>query len=787
MRKTTHFLAVVLVLGSLLVPWKSARGEEIFSQEKALEHLRYIAETIGPRPLGSPQEKAALTYFAERLAEYGCQVEWQPVTQGGGELGDNALNSASFNVIGRLPGADKREIIIGAHIDSASPEIPGANDDGSGVATILELARVLNQESPTATLVFVAFCGEESGLIGSKSFVEHYPLENVALMLQLDMVSDDSPLMLWIDTQKTQTPAWLVTASIDAFHSLGYRNIDYPTFFQSLNNAFGGAGSDHQPFMEKGIPAIAFVSDVTFPIHTPNDTLEYFEPAGLERSGRLILELVHRFDQGQPEEKAGHYMLVLLGEKPFYIPLQWLRIFVVLSLLIGLAALLNLYRTRKLGVNWEEDKKIKKSWPKLLIMNLIIIVMMFCALWLMQLVSGQRTPWYAHPGPYIPYVFLFFILGIWLGLQLTRKWRLRKNPFFYFIRASLYLSVLTVLAWQTSGPRLALYPAAGLLFLSLSCLVPWGWLKGLLWVLAPFWTFRMLVVSEYYEFIMRASTTSFVSLKGFLATTIFWTALILFFVFWTMPFLLGFGAAYRSSSGDLLGIKNFRRPFALIPVGILAIGGTFYLKTFPVYEGPWQQEVSITQKLGVENSTAIEFTSSGYLRGIRADFDGREEILEEKKSFREFDWPLEMDWLKEEVTTQTEDRVIDRRVNLNFQLDFERCPYTVTLRLKSDRPFSVENANVRYRHRKNRATIVWSTHPPQALQPEMALVLPLEAKLEAEITAVFLETPLSVSCQGKEIRFSHRAELKRKIALLPQKQSFSSAALFDKILEPISY
>jgi hypothetical protein len=769
MKKTSFSLAVLLTLAGLVVLGRSARGEEIFSQERALEHLRYIAETVGPRPLGSPQEKAALTYFAERLAEYGCQVEWQPVTDGGGKIGDSALNTASFNVIGRLPGAEKREIIIGAHIDSASPEVPGANDDGSGVATMLEVARVLSQDAHSATIVFVAFCGEESGLIGSKSFVEHYLLENVALMLQLDMASDDSPLMLWIDTPKTQTPAWLVSASIDAFHSLGYRNIDYPTFFQSMNNAFGGAGSDHQPFMEKGIPAIAFVSDVTFPIHTPNDTLEYFEPAGLERSGRLILELVHEFDPGQPEEKSGRYMLVLLGEKPLFIPLLWLRVFVVLSLLAGLGAGLSLYRTRKLGVNWDDEKKIKKSWPKLLIMNLIVIVTMFSSLWLMQRVSGQRTPWYAHPGPYVPYAFLFLILGIWLGLQLTRKWGLRRNPFFYFVRASFYLTALAALAWLASGPRLALYPAAGVLFLSLACWVPWGWLKGLFWVLAPFWTVRLIVLPEYYEFLVRGLATGFASLKSVLLILAFWTALVLFFVFWTMPFLLGFAAACRSSEGDLLGMKRFRSAISLIPIGMLIIGGALYLKTFPAYDGPWEQEVSVIQQLDAENRTAIEFTSSGYLRGIRADIDGRDEVLDEKASFRRLDWPLDLDWMKEEVTKQTEDRETDRLVRLNFQLDFERAPYMVSLRLKSDRPFTVENANLRYRHRKNRAAVLWSTHPPQVLQPEMELALPLEAKLEAEITAVFLETPILVSCRAQNMHFVHRAEIKRRLDLYPQK------------------
>lgn len=760
MKKALFVLVLGGILTALPIYGGSPLGDESFSREKALEHLRYLADTIGPRPLGSPQEKAALSYFAETLAGYGCQVEWQPVDDAGAKAGEHGLNTSSFNVIGRLPGVDKREILIGAHIDSASPEIPGANDDGSGVATIIELARVLSLESHTATIVFIAFCGEEAGLIGSRFFVEHYPLENVALMLQLDMTSDDSPLMLWIDTQKTQTPAWLVRASIDAFHSLGYRNIDYPTFFQSLNNAFGGAGSDHQPFMEKGIPAIGFVTDITFPIHTPNDTLEYFEPAGLERSGRLILELVGLFDKDQPEEKTGRYMLVLVGEKPLFVPLSWLKGVILLSLFIGLAALMKLYQNRKDKVDWDTDRRIRKSWPKLLIMNLIIIGVMFCSLWLMQLVSGQRTPWYAHPAPYIPYVFLFFVLGVWVSLQLTQKWKLRRNAFFYFIRAFTYLTILIILAWLASGPRLALFPAAGLLFLSLACLAPWGWIKALLWLLAPLWMFRLLVLSEYYEFLVRAA---------FPLSLLFWLGLILAFLFWTMPFLLGFAAVYRSSSGDLFGMKRFRRAFALLPIALLIIGGAVYLKTLPAYDGPWEQEVSIMQKQDAENGTALEFSTSGYLRGIRADIDGREMVLKERKSRMKLDWPLEMDWLKEGIDLQTEERGADKIIHLKLRLDFEKPPFRVNLRLKADRPFTVENTNVAYRHGKNRLEVAWINHPPQELRPEMELRLPREAGLEAEIRAAFLETPLAVSCEAENIHFRHRAELRRKIELLPRK------------------
>jgi MFS family permease len=766
MKKSPGWLVLWLLLAGALAEVNPVLAADGFSQKNALEHLKVLSETIGPRPLGTPQEKAALTYFADRLAEYGCQVEWQPVTGGMGMLGSSALNTNSFNVIGRLPGTTQREIIVGAHIDSSSPEIPGANDDGSGVATIIELARLLAQEPHDATLVFVAFCGEESGLIGSKSFVEHYPLENAALMLQLDMVSNDSPLLLFVDTKKSQTPPWLVSASIEAFHSLGYRNIEYPVFFQSLNNTVGGATSDHAPFLEKGIPAIGFVTDIGFPIHTPNDSLEYFEPAGLERSGRLILELMKRFDDGQPEEKAGHYMLVLIGERPFFVAFVWLKIFIILSLGIGLVAFVHLFRTRQLNVNWEEDKKARKSWPKFLVINLIIIVVMFCSLWAMQRISGQRTPWYAHPRPYILYALLFFILGIWVGLQLTRKWKLRRNAFFYFSRASIYLAILVGLAWLASGPRLALFPAAGLLFLSLACLAPWSWLKGPLWILAPFWIFRMLVLSECDKFIFRTSAMAFAAFKTLALTFIFWAVLGLIFLLWTMPFLLGFAAVSRSARGDLWAMKPFRRLIALVPIGILVIGGAVYLQTVPAYDGPWEQEVTVIQKLDAENKTALEFSSFGYLRGIRAAIGGREKILDERTAFKRIEMPLDMNWLKEQVTSETEETGPETITHLRLQFDFEKPPLTVSLRIKSDRPLSVDKANVNYQHKKNRVAIRWAHNPGQSLRPEMDIKLPKGARLDAEITATFLDVPVLVSCEGEDIHFIQRAEIKRKIGIL---------------------
>jgi len=731
-----------------------------FSKERALEHVRYFAETIGPRPMGSPQEIAALRYTAQKLAEYGCQVEWQPVTSG------KDINTSSFNVIGRFPGETAREIVIGGHIDSLTPEIPGADDDASGVAVVLEAARVLCQKKNSATMVFVAFCGEESGLVGAETFVEHYPeLKNVALMLQLDMASDDAPLMLWIDTPKAQSPEWLVKASVASFRELGYKNIDYPTHFQSLNGTLGGAGSDHEPFMDKGIPAIAFVSDVRFPIHTRNDSMAYFKPDGLERSGKLILSLVEKFDREQPKETAGHYMLVMAWGKPLFIKPAWLFAFIIFSVFVGILALV---WARKRRVNIEEDKRIRLSWPKLAVMLIIIAITTVASQWTTQLIKGQRVPWVAHPGPYVIYAFIFLFLGIWLALQVTKFWKLRKDVFFYLIRAAVYLGVLVLLAGIIGGPRLALYPAAGLLFISLACLAPWAWLKALLWLLSPYLMFRLLILPEYYEFAYR--TVGIFALREFKTPLFFgiFIAVFIFFLFlWAMPFLLGFAAVYRSYSGDLFGLKRFRRPFALILLGVLIIGGAVYLLKLPSYNLPWEQVVTVTQKWDAkENKKFIEFSSGDYLRGIEADINGQRQTINGRFCFKEIDYPLDVDWVKDKVIAQSEEKGAERIIDLAVGLEFAKQPYSVNLRLKADQPLAIEDCNFKYTMKGKRSAVIrWFSYPQGSLEPKLKLRLPKDAKMEAEINATFLDQAVPVSCQGKNMFFIYRTVITRRLNL----------------------
>jgi pimeloyl-ACP methyl ester carboxylesterase len=764
-RLLIHGICVILLISTFL-------GAEDFSKEKAFEHIKFLAGTIGPRPMGSPQERAALKYTAEKLAEYGCQVEWQYMPHSVRTRISGGMNTNSGNVIGRLQGQSDREIVIGAHIDSSGPEIPGANDDASGVAAFLEIARVMSQEPHYSTYVFIAFGGEESGLVGSNYFVENYPLENVALMLQLDMASNDLPLMLWLDSTVHQSPKWLVSASIDAYHALGYRNIIYPTHFQSLNGSMGGAGSDHEPFMRKGIPAIAFVSDVRFPIHTRHDSVENFGVDGLERSGNLILELLRKFDREQPEANKGHYMLFLFNEKPIFVSPFLIKVFILLSIILMIYTLIFV---RKRRVDFVEDKKIKKSWPKLLVLLFILTTVIAFSDWILKFLKGQRFYWYAHPGPHLLYLVPFFVLGIWLALQVLWKWRLRKDVFFYFIRASVYLLGFTLVALAFVNPRLALYPASGLFLLSLACLVPWGWLKSVLFLLSPFLMFRLLFFPQLYEMIYRMTAQMGMMLKSFLAELIYSGVMILLMSLFAMPFLLGFAAVYRSNKGDLFGLKRFRLKWALVPVVVLILVLSIYLMTVPSYTSTWEHEVRVNQRYdGKENSTFVEFVGFDYLKWISIDIEGQMEVMNSRKSYRKIERSLDMDWIKDQVTYRVEEDGDEKIVELDALLEFEKQPYTVNVKFECAEPITVEECSVKYGHgRDTSVTMYWYSFPSKSLRPLLKVRVPKDSSLTGEITATFLEMPLDVKCEGENTHFTHRAIINREIEI-KQKEEIPS-------------
>jgi len=236
------------------------------------------------------------------------------------------------NVIGILPGSDPKlkdeAIVIGAHYDhlgrggegSLAPREGdihhGADDNASGVAAVLELAHMLSSQNPKPrrTIVFMAFSGEEEGLIGSNYYVNHpiVPLANTVAMINMDMVGRMKGKTLivggvgttaeWRALLDRANPPVGMTASMQrpatADGSVGGSSgaTTFKAFDLTLNED-GYGPSDHSSFYAKQVPVLFFWTGNHEDYHKPSDTADKINYEGEARIVAFIAGIVRQIDQ----------------------------------------------------------------------------------------------------------------------------------------------------------------------------------------------------------------------------------------------------------------------------------------------------------------------------------------------------------------------------------------------------------------------------------------------------------------------------------------------------------
>jgi hypothetical protein len=197
------------------------------------------------------------------------------------------------NVLGYLPGKTKEYIVVGAHYDhlgkgnesSLAPSQigqvhPGADDNASGTAALLELARSFsNRGELQRGVLFAAFAGEEIGLLGSAHWVNHptLPLENAVAMLNMDMIGRVTGSKLYIGGTGTGSNFDPMLKRVAGAYDF---KIDY--------SRDGYSASDHTSFVGKSIPVLFFFSGLHGDYHKPSDTWSKIDP----RASAQVVNLV---------------------------------------------------------------------------------------------------------------------------------------------------------------------------------------------------------------------------------------------------------------------------------------------------------------------------------------------------------------------------------------------------------------------------------------------------------------------------------------------------------------
>ena len=257
------------------------------------------------------------------------------------------IETPSFNVVGILPGTDPKlkneAIVIGAHYDhlgrggegSLAPregEIHhGADDNASGTAGMLELARIFSAQKPRRTIVFIAFSGEEEGLIGSNYYVNHpvVPLANTVAMINMDMIGRETQKKLivggvgtaqeWRTMIDAKNIVPTATASL-AVPGVGSANlaINVPVNvnvngqpvvaspgknFELTMTEDGYGPSDHSSFYAKQVPVLFFWTGTHNDYHKPSDTYEKINYEGEARILSFVASIVRDIDRSDARPK----------------------------------------------------------------------------------------------------------------------------------------------------------------------------------------------------------------------------------------------------------------------------------------------------------------------------------------------------------------------------------------------------------------------------------------------------------------------------------------------------
>lgn len=274
---------------------------------RLLRHLSVLAhDSMQGRAVATEGGARARRYLLEALAEIGAEP-----FEGGYEASFRLPDGRTgVNLVARVPGTggtpddgDLPTIVLSAHYDHeglVGGEIyNGADDNASGVATVLEIARVLRREPTRHPVVVALFDAEENGLLGARAFVTSppVPLARIALNVNLDMVARAHGV-LWAagahHHPALRTPLEAAAASAPLELRLGHDRPGAP------EGADWTTQSDHGAFHDRGVPFVYFGVDDHPDYHRPTDDVERVDPADFMASARTILMALRALDGALP-------------------------------------------------------------------------------------------------------------------------------------------------------------------------------------------------------------------------------------------------------------------------------------------------------------------------------------------------------------------------------------------------------------------------------------------------------------------------------------------------------
>ncbi len=285
------------------VPARTATAADIDSAALLRDIAVLAHDSMGGRRTGTPGSTAARRYIVARLAAAGVRPFGRGyTTEFDFSAGRDSVRYRGTNILGYVAGRDRARgyVVVSAHYDHLGTRgdtiFNGADDDASGTAAVLALARHFARNPAEHSLIFAAFDAEELGLQGARAFVAAPPVRRDSLVLDvnMDMVGRNTKGELYaagayhypslrpaLERVSAQAPVKLV---------LGHDRPGLPPGDDWTQS------SDHGPFHAERIPFVYFGVEDHPDYHKPTDDVARIEPGFYVRAVRTVLAAVRELD-----------------------------------------------------------------------------------------------------------------------------------------------------------------------------------------------------------------------------------------------------------------------------------------------------------------------------------------------------------------------------------------------------------------------------------------------------------------------------------------------------------
>ena len=323
------FLAAATLAAGVLVPpaLVAEPADYDFSVERALDHIEAVALT--PRPMGSAGNERAREEIQARLQSLGLEPSLQSIDVPD-YFGSPGARVMAVNILARIPGESSTgAVALVGHYDTV-PGTPGANDNASAVAILLEVVRAILAGSRLRNDVILLFTdGEEPApRYGASAFVYEHPwADDIGFVINLEAIGSGGPSLL---VSSFGPGRWIADQYL--------KSVPHPvalSFLTSTSQMIGGSNSDFATFRDAGISGVemAYLHGSSI-YHTEDDSIRHVSPRSLRQQGANALALtrsIANLDLTSPKEE-GDPVLVMIGRSiVLRYPVRWSVLWVLIS------------------------------------------------------------------------------------------------------------------------------------------------------------------------------------------------------------------------------------------------------------------------------------------------------------------------------------------------------------------------------------------------------------------------------------------------------------------------